>query len=190
MPVLEIAEKAFYRKDLTSVIFHESIESINEESFAENNILYVVFYGYDTVIMSNAFKGNELEVIYGYKDSEPQDFSGRQNISFIEIEESGLEGDITYIEEIPEQSIVYGDEANFPSKLEAKLSDDSVISVNVFWHNRDFDPYEEGTKSLLCQKTLDRKSTRLNSSHVAISYAGFCLKKKKNQKVYWKVYWE
>src|SRR5437870_8834365 len=30
--------------------------------------------------------------------------------------------------------------------------------------------------------TLDRKSTRLNSSHVAISYAVFCLKKKKKQK--------
>ena len=28
----------------------------------------------------------------------------------------------------------------------------------------------------------DRKSTRLNSSHVAISYAVFCLKKKKNRK--------
>src|SRR5690625_7109296 len=27
--------------------------------------------------------------------------------------------------------------------------------------------------------SLDRKSTRLNSSHVAISYAVFCLKKKK-----------
>src|SRR5439155_16155259 len=27
---------------------------------------------------------------------------------------------------------------------------------------------------------LDRKSTRLNSSHVAISYAVFCLKKKKH----------
>src|SRR5690606_24844373 len=27
---------------------------------------------------------------------------------------------------------------------------------------------------------LDRKSTRLNSSHVKISYAVFCLKKKKN----------
>src|SRR5437660_4049000 len=27
----------------------------------------------------------------------------------------------------------------------------------------------------------DRKSTRLNSSHVAISYAVFCLKKKKGQ---------
>src|SRR5437660_3660155 len=29
---------------------------------------------------------------------------------------------------------------------------------------------------------LDRKSTRLNSSHVAISYAVFCLKKKKAKK--------
>src|SRR5690625_6347647 len=28
----------------------------------------------------------------------------------------------------------------------------------------------------------DRKSTRLNSSHVAISYAVFCLKKKKQKK--------
>src|SRR5690349_22999869 len=28
----------------------------------------------------------------------------------------------------------------------------------------------------------DRKSTRLNSSHVEISYAVFCLKKKKNKK--------
>src|SRR5437660_6989132 len=28
----------------------------------------------------------------------------------------------------------------------------------------------------------DRKSTRLNSSHVAISYAVFCLKKKKKRK--------
>src|SRR5437870_9006883 len=29
----------------------------------------------------------------------------------------------------------------------------------------------------------DRKSTRLNSSHVAISYAVFCLKKKKKPKI-------
>src|SRR5690242_21229216 len=28
---------------------------------------------------------------------------------------------------------------------------------------------------------LDRKSTRLNSSHMSISYAVFCLKKKKNK---------
>src|SRR5438067_4825648 len=30
----------------------------------------------------------------------------------------------------------------------------------------------------------DRKSTRLNSSHVSISYAVFCLKKKKKESVY------
>src|SRR5436309_11723126 len=30
--------------------------------------------------------------------------------------------------------------------------------------------------------TADRKSTRLNSSHVKISYAVFCLKKKKKKK--------
>src|SRR5690606_18722494 len=30
--------------------------------------------------------------------------------------------------------------------------------------------------------TIDRKSTRLNSSHVKISYAVFCLKKKKDQR--------
>src|SRR5256885_12736429 len=29
---------------------------------------------------------------------------------------------------------------------------------------------------------LDRKSTRLNSSHLVISYAVFCLKKKKNER--------
>src|SRR3712207_7313725 len=31
---------------------------------------------------------------------------------------------------------------------------------------------------------LDRKSTRLNSSHANISYAVFCLKKKTNKKMY------
>src|SRR3712207_8226217 len=38
----------------------------------------------------------------------------------------------------------------------------------------------EGT--LLCSRNaLDRKSTRLNSSHANISYAVFCLKKKNHQ---------
>src|SRR3989442_10858119 len=36
----------------------------------------------------------------------------------------------------------------------------------------------------LITSSSDRKSTRLNSSHVRISYAVFCLKKKKNQKHY------
>src|SRR5690554_7396163 len=34
----------------------------------------------------------------------------------------------------------------------------------------------------IIDSTLDRKSTRLNSSHVRISYAVFCLKKKKKKK--------
>src|SRR5699024_11870146 len=33
----------------------------------------------------------------------------------------------------------------------------------------------------VCAPSTDRKSTRLNSSHVSISYAVFCLKKKKGQ---------
>src|SRR5437870_8438780 len=37
---------------------------------------------------------------------------------------------------------------------------------------------KQGPVSNCCEQS-DRKSTRLNSSHVAISYAVFCLKKKK-----------
>src|SRR5690625_6286372 len=47
------------------------------------------------------------------------------------------------------------------------------------------------TEASLCLRKMrlmrstsgDRKSTRLNSSHVAISYAVFCLKKKKNHQI-------
>src|SRR5256885_10948411 len=38
-----------------------------------------------------------------------------------------------------------------------------------------------------CDKA-DRKSTRLNSSHLVISYAVFCLKKKKRLALYARVY--
>src|SRR3712207_8311343 len=42
-------------------------------------------------------------------------------------------------------------------------------------------PVNSGQKVYMvkCKATLDRKSTRLNSSHANISYAVFCLKKKK-----------
>src|SRR5437660_9520579 len=39
---------------------------------------------------------------------------------------------------------------------------------------------KNGTNGQRAGRGQDRKSTRLNSSHVAISYAVFCLKKKKN----------
>src|SRR5438132_2239144 len=44
-------------------------------------------------------------------------------------------------------------------------------------------PYHEKTPGqLFCDRSADRKSTRLNSSHTVISYAVFCLKKKKKKK--------
>src|SRR5215208_7337072 len=38
---------------------------------------------------------------------------------------------------------------------------------------------DHGWMAAITENARDRKSTRLNSSHVAISYAVFCLKKKK-----------
>src|SRR5690554_7433461 len=40
----------------------------------------------------------------------------------------------------------------------------------------------ERGSGVICLNGADRKSTRLNSSHVRISYAVFCLKKKKEKK--------
>src|SRR5262245_65074091 len=42
------------------------------------------------------------------------------------------------------------------------------------------DPVEDGNREL-SRTATDRKSTRLNSSHLGISYAVFCLKKKKER---------
>src|SRR5438445_9215488 len=39
----------------------------------------------------------------------------------------------------------------------------------------------EGSPDAKLHRILDRKSTRLNSSHANISYAVFCLKKKKSK---------
>src|SRR5690625_6567764 len=41
------------------------------------------------------------------------------------------------------------------------------------------DSADKAAKFIQLCDALDRKSTRLNSSHVAISYAVFCLKKKR-----------
>src|SRR2546430_12409185 len=43
---------------------------------------------------------------------------------------------------------------------------------------------ETPNRSLVREGRLDRKSTRLNSSHSQISYAVFCLKKKKSHDKY------
>src|SRR5260221_10005760 len=54
-------------------------------------------------------------------------------------------------------------------------ADVSARARVVVGGNRDRDPIPLG----------DRKSTRLNSSHTVISYAVFCLKKKKNKGSNW-----
>src|SRR2546430_12423661 len=43
------------------------------------------------------------------------------------------------------------------------------------------DTFAERAESDVFEEAVDRKSTRLNSSHSQISYAVFCLKKKKIQ---------
>src|SRR5262245_65013106 len=42
--------------------------------------------------------------------------------------------------------------------------------------------YTVENAGVVVKSVVDRKSTRLNSSHLGISYAVFCLKKKKNKK--------
>src|SRR3989442_9351677 len=43
-------------------------------------------------------------------------------------------------------------------------------------------PLQIGARDDVVEEARDRKSTRLNSSHVRISYAVFCLKKKKKNR--------
>ena len=43
-------------------------------------------------------------------------------------------------------------------------------------------PMQMGVDFVRATESLDRKSTRLNSSHLGISYAVFCLKKKNKTK--------
>src|SRR5258708_25102912 len=53
-----------------------------------------------------------------------------------------------------------------------------LLGVNGFDHLQPF-RWRDGFHSVYSCGFLDRKSTRLNSSHQIISYAVFCLKKKK-----------
>src|SRR5690625_3039683 len=58
--------------------------------------------------------------------------------------------------------------------------DPGIFNLTLLIHDKlDIDPAL--FTCLFCRFRIDRKSTRLNSSHVAISYAVFCLKKKNIQ---------
>src|SRR5256885_11073372 len=51
------------------------------------------------------------------------------------------------------------------------------VHLSPLWHPLEI-PSTESWVYLACWMPRDRKSTRLNSSHLVISYAVFCLKKK------------
>src|SRR3712207_8816883 len=51
------------------------------------------------------------------------------------------------------------------------------------WSDCSREPTDPGKPATRRSSASDRKSTRLNSSHANISYAVFCLKKKKNRTV-------
>src|SRR5699024_12862751 len=79
----------------------------------------------------------------------------------------------------------YGDHRDlhsFPTRRSSDLLDRSCFSYQVAAGSTTSEKsvVEVCRKSRVSSRSsLDRKSTRLNSSHVSISYAVFCLKKKK-----------
>src|SRR5690625_6117661 len=80
---------------------------------------------------------------------------------------------------------------NFIAKNFKKLIDVEVLDIkDVPMFNQSDDQTNSAPIQHLNKKiaeadgVIDRKSTRLNSSHVAISYAVFCLKKKINKTIH------
>src|SRR5690554_7134336 len=77
--------------------------------------------------------------------------------------------------------------------ITAKVVGAKIYILHVVSKNKDISQAESKLKEiveahksskieLIPKVRVDRKSTRLNSSHVRISYAVFCLKKKKKKK--------
>src|SRR5690625_5661917 len=68
------------------------------------------------------------------------------------------------------------------AQMTSRSSEGSTRISLMFDLNRDINNAARDVQAAInqAQPMLDRKSTRLNSSHVAISYAVFCLKKKKS----------
>src|SRR5262245_64706944 len=61
-------------------------------------------------------------------------------------------------------------------------ADPPIVSVRVRLPGASPDEMTSQVILPIEEQLRDRKSTRLNSSHLGISYAVFCLKKKKNKK--------
>src|SRR5438309_8622182 len=71
---------------------------------------------------------------------------------------------------------------SFPTRRSSDLSIGSVCVGRTSSWPRGRDCAVTGSCRTIAAAQSDRKSTRLNSSHSSISYAVFCLKKKKARK--------
>src|SRR5690625_6303965 len=70
---------------------------------------------------------------------------------------------------------------SFPTRRSSDLHPHAVRADGRAHERRRGPPHPGRGRGRSPAAHQDRKSTRLNSSHVAISYAVFCLKKKKKQ---------
>src|SRR5690625_6375387 len=81
--------------------------------------------------------------------------------------------------------IITSEEINTIGNYQARLATKFDTQADLPRVFKDYDlsllPLSRGSYKIGHFNVLDRKSTRLNSSHVAISYAVFCLKKKITQ---------
>src|SRR5438874_4670180 len=82
------------------------------------------------------------------------------------------------------KSLLFRTRISFPSTVCANCSGDAVVRSTICRRKSAFcsERSVRAIPSRSLQKAEDRKSTRLNSSHVEISYAVFCLKKKKKKR--------
>src|SRR5256885_4878558 len=71
-----------------------------------------------------------------------------------------------------------GVDANNQPVLKARNPSSFVVNVAGVEVQLNGKSFEAGVGPVLPGQVADRKSTRLNSSHLVISYAVFCLKKK------------
>src|SRR5699024_12792702 len=77
----------------------------------------------------------------------------------------------------------YGTDIFTEPTIKGKLGMNAMKAKRHMYDHIVYDSTNEQkfAEQLDTNKDVDRKSTRLNSSHVSISYAVFCLKKKKHK---------
>src|SRR3989454_495296 len=95
-------------------------------------------------------------------------------------------GKTTYREYIESSKASAEDHGQYTQYLQGALIalDANTGYIRAMIGGRDFDDskYNRAIQAVRQPGSTDRKSTRLNSSHLVISYAVFCLKKKKNKR--------